>query len=71
MCIWCMLERILFSGKEGQKYFFSLALNNDKFLYGNEYKALDIYRETEIQSSVLMKSSLFMEFFLLCFCFQI
>ena len=71
MCVWCMLEWILFSAKEGQKYFFSLALNNDKFLYGNEYKALDIYRETEIQSNVLMKSSLFTEFFLLCFCFQI
>ena len=43
MCILCVLEWILFSGKEGQKYFFSLALNNDKFLYENEYKAFDIY----------------------------
>ena len=25
-----------------QKYFFSLALDNDKFLYENEYKAFDI-----------------------------
>ena len=33
---------VLFSGKEGQKYFFSLALNNNKFLYENEYKAFDI-----------------------------
>ena len=31
----------------------------------------DIYRETVIQSSVLMKCSLFKEFFLLCSCFQI
>ena len=43
MCVLCVLEWILFSGKEGQKYFFSLALNNDKFLYENEYKAFDIY----------------------------
>ena len=28
--------------KEGQKYFSSLALNNDKFLYENEYKAFVI-----------------------------
>ena len=27
--------------KGGKKYFFSLALNNDKFLYENEYKAFD------------------------------
>ena len=33
---------VLFSGKEGQKYFFSLALNNNKFLCENEYKAFDI-----------------------------
>ena len=50
-----MLEWIKFSGKEGQKCFFSLALINDKFLYENEVKAFDIYRETEIRSSVLMK----------------
>ena len=30
--------------KEGQKYFVSLALNNDKFLYENEFKAFDIYK---------------------------
>ena len=35
----------ILSGKEGQKYFFSSALNNDKFLNENEYKAFDIYRE--------------------------
>ena len=52
MCVRCVLKWILLSGKEGQKYFFSLALNNDKFL--NE-KTFDIYRETEIRSSVLMK----------------
>ena len=44
MCVLCILEWILFSGKEGQKYFFSLALNNDKFLYENEFKAFDIYK---------------------------
>ena len=38
MCIWCVLEWILFSGKEGQGFWY-------------------IYRETEIQSSVLMKWS--------------
>ena len=33
----------LFSGKEGRNInFFSLALNNDKFLYEKEYKAFDI-----------------------------
>ena len=42
MGAWCVLEWILFSGKEGHKYFFSLALNNDKFLYQNEYKAFAI-----------------------------
>ena len=40
---------------EGQKHFFCLDLINDKFLYENEYKAFDIYRETEIRFSVLMK----------------
>ena len=40
---------------EGQKHFFTLDLNNDKFLYENEYKAFDMYRETEIRFSVLMK----------------
>ena len=44
MCVLCVLEWILFSGKEGQKYFFNLALNNDKFLYENEFKAFDIYK---------------------------
>ena len=44
MCVLCLLEWILFSGKEGQKYFVSLALNNDKFLYENEFKAFDIYK---------------------------
>ena len=61
MCPWCALDFIfwiLFSGKEGQKYFFSLALNNEKFLYENEYKVFDIYRKTEIRSSVLMKCSI-------------
>jgi len=42
MGIWCVLEWILFSGKEGQKYLFSLALNIDKVLLENEYKAFDI-----------------------------
>ena len=63
---------ILFSGKEGQKYFFSLA--NDKFLYVNEYKGFDIHRETEIRSSVLMKCSikeaLLKEFFAFVFVFE-
>ena len=71
MCILCIPEWILCSGKERQKYFFSLALNNDKFLYENEYKAFDIYRETETRSSVLMKCSieevLFKEFFFFVF----
>ena len=44
MCVLCVQEWILFSGKEGQKYFVSLALNNDKFLYENEFKAFDIYK---------------------------
>ena len=60
MGAWCVLEWILFSGKEGHKYFFSLALNNDKFLYQNEYKVFAIYRETEIPSSVLMKCSIYL-----------
>ena len=51
--------------------FFSLALNNDKFLYENECKGSDIKRETKIQSSVLMKCSikeaLFTEFFFFVF----
>ena len=63
MCVRCVLEWILFSEKEGQKYFFSLALNNDKFLYENKYKAFDIYnRETEIRSSVLVKCPMFYDF---------
>jgi len=42
MCAWCVLEWILFFGKQGQKNFFSLALNKyNKFLYENEYKAFD------------------------------
>ena len=32
--------------KGGKKYFFSLALNNDKFLYENEYKAFDTIIQT-------------------------
>ena len=44
MCVLCVQEWILFSGKEGQKYFVSLALNNDKFLYENKFKAFDIYK---------------------------
>ena len=55
-------------GRDGQKYSFSLALNNDKFLHENKYEAFDIERETEIRSSVLMKCSikeaLFKEFLL-------
>ena len=75
MCVCCVLEWILFSGKEGQKYLFSLALNIDKFLYENEYKAFDIQRETEFRSSVLMKCSikealLFKEFFFFVFVFK-
>ena len=36
--------------------FLQLSFNsNEKFLYENEGKAFDIYRETEIRSSVLMK----------------
>ena len=59
--------------KPWTEYSFSLALNNDKFLYENKYKAFDIYRETEIRSSVLMKCSikeaLFKEFFFFVFIF--
>ena len=59
MCILCVPEWILFSGK---------------FLYENKYKAFDIYRETEIQSCVLMKCSikeaLFKEFFIFIFVFK-
>ena len=47
MCVSCVLEWILFSGKDRQKYFFSLGLNSDNFLYENEYKAFDIYREKQ------------------------
>ena len=64
MFVWCVLDWILFSGKEGQKYFFSLALNDDTFLYENEYKAFDIDRETEIRSYVLK------EFFFFVFVFK-
>ena len=57
-----------FFGRDGQKYSFSLALNNDKFLHENKYEAFGIERETEIRSSVLMKCSikeaLFKEFLL-------
>ena len=60
---------------EGQKHFFTLDLNNDKFLYENEYKAFDMYRETEIRFSVLMKCCikevLFNEFFSFVFFFKI
>ena len=74
MCVWCVLEWILFSGKEGRKYFISLTLNNDKFLYEKENKAFDIFRETEIRPSVLMKcpnkEALFKEFFFFVFVFQ-
>ena len=41
------------------------ALNNDKFLYENKYKAFDIHvynRETEIRSSVLVKCPMFYDF---------
>ena len=59
--------------KPWTEYSFSLALNNDKFLYENKYKAFDIYRETEIRSSVLIKCSikeaLFKEFFFFVFIF--
>ena len=41
----------LFSGKEGRNInFFSLALNNDKFLYEKEYKAFDIICIDRFQS---------------------
>ena len=76
MCVLCVLEWILFSGKEGQKHF-SLALNNNKFLYENKFKAFNIIienRETEIRSRVLMKCSikegLFKEFFFFVFVFK-
>ena len=56
------------------KYFFSLTLNNDKFLYEKENKAFDIFRETEIRSSVPMKcpnkEALFKEFFFFVFVFK-
>ena len=58
-----------FFGKDGQKYSFSLALNNDKFLHENKYKAFDIERETEIRSSVLMKCSIKEALFKGCFFF--
>ena len=58
-----------FFGKDGQKYSFSLALNNDKFLHGNKYEAFDIERETEIRSSVLMKCSIKEALFKECFFF--
>ena len=74
MCVCSILQSFLISGKEGHKYFFSLALNNDKKTYVNEYKAFDIYRETEIRSSVLMKCSIkeapFKEFFFFVFVFK-
>ena len=60
-----MLEWILFSGKEGQKYFLSLALNNDKKTYMKTNTRL-LIRETEIRSIVLkslIKKDLFKEFF--------
>ena len=37
-----MMRIRMLAGKKGQKYFFSLDLNNDKFLYENEYTAFDI-----------------------------
>ena len=50
---------VFFPGKEGQKYFFNLALDNYKFLYENKYKAFNVYnRETEIRSSVFVKCSI-------------
>ena len=58
-----------FFGKDGQKYSFSLALNNDKFLHENKYEAFDIERETEIRSSVLMKCSIKEALFKGCFFF--
>ena len=58
-----------FFGKDGQKYSFSLALNNDKFLHENKYEAFDIERETEIRSSVLTKCSIKEALFKECFFF--
>ena len=58
-----------FFGRDGQKYSFSLALNNDKFLHENKYEAFDIERETEIRSSVLMKCSIKEALFKECFFF--
>ena len=62
MCIWCILKWILLSGKEGQKYFFSSALNNDKFLNENEYKAFDIYIVMFSWSDLFLKSFFFFVF---------
>ena len=54
-----MRTRMDFIFWKGQKYFFSLALNNDKCLYEIEYKAFDMYNtETEMRSSVLTKCSI-------------
>ena len=74
MCLWCVLEWIIYSGKEGRKYFFSLTLNNDKFLYEKENKTFDIFRERDIRSSVPMKylnkEVLLKEFFFFVFVFK-
>ena len=47
MCVLCVLKWILhgfiFWKGRTEIFFFSLALNNRKFLYENEYKAFDIY----------------------------
>ena len=48
MWVWCVLESwILLFGREGQKYFFSLALNNDKKTYMKTVENEHIYREKE------------------------
>ena len=74
MFVWCVLEWIIYSRKEGRKYFFSLTLNNDKFLHKKENKTFDIFRETEIRSSVPMKCPnkevLLKEFFFFVFVFK-